>query len=262
MLIDTHAHLSDPQFDSDRESVIKRAFSAGLLQIVEIADRHSEWEKARQLADSYSGRIFWTAGNHPYYADQFTESLAQQMVEVTRHPACVAVGEIGLDYAKARVPADLQQRVFRRCLEIAAEVRKPVVIHCREAQGDMLRILRSFYRGLHHEGMVQGVIHCFQGSRDFAEGCLELGFTIGVDGPVTYPSAQNLREVLKTLPLNRMVLETDSPYLPPQIKRGKRNEPALLTEIASSLADLFKVTIELIAEKTTRSAHTLFHLPQ
>jgi len=174
--------------------------------------------------------------------------------------SCLAIGEIGLDYAKSEASKENQMELFRKALEVAGELGKPVVVHCREAQADTLRILRSFFSGLSRYELPAGVIHCFSGDLGFAEGCLDLGFYLGVDGPITYPSAKELRDVISKVPLERVVLETDSPYLPPQPFRGKRNEPSHLTHIAERLSEIFNKSSNEIASVTTGNARKLFKI--
>jgi TatD DNase family protein len=265
MLTDTHAHLSDPKFDPDREATLRRAGDAGVRTIVEIADAPSGWKAARELAESSFRpdapvEVHWTCGFHPHYAEESRNFDFGIMVQAAMSPGCVAVGEIGLDYAKSESSKETQAFLFTRTLEVAAECRKPVVVHCRDAQADTLRILRSFFGGLSGEHLCPGVIHCFQGDIHFAEGCLDLGFLLGVDGPITYPGAGSLREVIAQVPLEKLVLETDSPYLPPQDFRGKRNESAYLPKIAEKLAQVKGADLETVSRVTTENAARLFRL--
>ncbi len=277
-LIDTHAHLCDPQFDADRPEALSRALNQGIGTIVEIADEPAGWDRARDLALgstkassasatqsspsnlSAQPNVFWTCGFHPHYAMQGETFDFAAMREAGAQERCVGIGEIGLDYVKSEAPKEAQAATFRKALEAAAEINKPVVIHCREAQADTLRILKSFYAGTSRRDSVTGVIHCFSGDAHFAEGCLDLGFYLGVDGPITYPSAKALREVIAQVPLDRVVLETDSPYLPPQKFRGQRNESAHLTHIADKICELFGKSIDEISQITTQNAKNLFRL--
>lgn len=270
--VDTHAHLTDVQFDPDRESVLQRAAQSGIKTIVEIADSPEQWEKSINLV-SLSGSkkasskesgtfpdLYWSCGFHPHYADRFPNFNFDIMKEVATSVHCVAVGEIGLDYVKSQSSKENQIALFRKMLEVAATLNKPVVIHCREAQSDTLRILKSFFGGTARSDSFTGVIHCFSGDRSFAEGCLDLGFCLGVDGPVTYPSAKNLREVIAGVPKDKIVLETDCPYLPPQNFRGKRNESSYLKFIAKKVAEIMDVTIEELSKITTENAKKLFRI--
>ena len=260
-LFETHAHLTDAQFDPDREAVLSRARDAGVETLVEIAESPESWEKAQALAErTISPKIYWACGFHPHYAERQKEFEFDDMARRAALASCVAVGEIGLDYAKSESSRENQEALFRKTLEIAGELNKPVIIHCRDAQADTLRILRSFYSGLSRRGLCMGVIHCFSGDMNFAEGCLELGFYLGVDGPLTYPSAKGLREVISKVPLEKIVLETDCPYLPPQPFRGKRNEPAYLTHVAKKLSEIFNRSEDEISNVTAANARRLFRV--
>ena len=265
--IDTHAHLADEKFDADRDEVLKRAWDAGLSVVVEIGEEESQWPKARALAEAHPGRVYWTAGYHPYYAVQADDGLPDRLAAELRHPACVAVGEIGLDYHRPDSPPEVQRRVLEKLLDVAARAGKPVVLHCRDAaapsaaaEADLLEILRRRPDRL-SDGGPAGVAHCFQGSASAAWELLRQGFLIGVDGPLTYPNASPLRALIGHLPLESLVLETDSPYLPPQSHRGKRNEPALLPAVVRALAELKHVAVEKIAAATAANARRLYRLP-
>lgn len=265
--IDTHAHVADAKFDADRDEVLKRAWDAGLSVVVEIGEEESQWPKARALAEAHPGRVHWTAGYHPYYAIKADDGLPDRLAAELKHPACVAVGEIGLDYHRPDSPPDVQRRVLEKLLNVAARSEKPVVLHCRDAaapstaaETDLLNLLRrrSFRLA---DGGPAGVAHCFQGSAPAAWELIQQGFMIGVDGPLTYPNASALRALIGHLPLESLVLETDSPYLPPQSHRGKRNEPALLSGVIRALAELKHVSVEKIAAVTAANARRLYRLP-
>ncbi len=264
-LVDTHAHLCDAQFDSDRPAVLTRAYERKISTIVEIADEPKGWERAKNLAQDSVGKnnlpqMFWTCGFHPHYANEGQNFDFESMKQAGVSSRCVAIGEIGLDYVKSEAPKEVQAATFRKALEAAAEIDKPVVIHCRDAQADTLRILKSFYGGMARRDFATGVIHCFSGDLSFAEGCLDLGFYLGVDGPITYPGAQALREVIMSVPIDRIVLETDCPYLPPQNFRGKRNESSYLELIANKICELFNQPLEEISRVTTQNAKKLYRL--
>jgi TatD DNase family protein len=268
MLVDTHAHLSDAKFDADRDDVLSRAREAGVRAVVEIADHEGEWPKARALAEKYPGRVFWTAGLHPHYADKADKDLPWRLRDVVKHPQCVGLGEIGLDYYRNPVSVYDQQRVFFDLLQAAADVDKPVVVHCREAdaasraaQDDMLSLLKSFFTSPPGVPVPdRGVLHCFQGRADVALACARMGFFIGVDGPLSYPNAGALRELFRELPLDRVVLETDSPYLPPQPRRGQRNEPSYLNAVCEELAKLKGISAQEVEEQTTKNAEKLYRV--
>lgn len=254
---ETHAHLSDGLYDDDRDVVIERAFMAGLNRIIEIADGPAEWPKAQALAERYQGRMWWSAGIHPYYSDQGTKQVFDGLKACAAHPQCVAIGEVGLDYAKSTISPDVQKACFVSAIELALALDKPLVIHCRNAYADMIPLLKKFFP---RAGKPPGVIHCFSGTDSDARAVLQMGFFVGVDGPLTYPSAKVLRGVMGSIPLERIVLETDSPYLPPQTHRGKRNEPAHLIAVAEKLAEIKSVSVDDVARVATANACTLFGL--
>lgn len=254
---ETHAHLCDPRFSADRDEVVRRAFDAGVEPIVEIADGPDEWDAAAALAAANPGRVFWAAGLHPYYADKSSDEVWDRLAGFAARADFVAVGEIGLDYAKSSAEAAAQKAAFERGLAVARRINRPVIIHCREAFPDLLEILARWAPATTPS---PGVVHCFTGSAADAEALVTMGFHLGVDGPVTYPSSRALREALKAAPLDRLVLETDSPYLPPQSRRGQRNEPALLPEVAAGLAALHGVSPDELSDITARNARRLFRL--
>lgn len=270
-IIDTHAHLSDPAFDLDREETLARARAAGVGIVVDIADTEEGWSKSRALSEHPSRSVWWSVGFHPYVADRFNEGTPARVREALRHPRAVALGEIGLDYFKhCAVPRPRQREVFDVLARLGREEGKPLVLHCREAspdstecQRDMLEILRNVFSGVPASdgagGKCPGVMHCFQGTAEFAREFLALGFLIGVDAPVTYPKAEPLRGVLAGVPLSSLVVETDCPYLPPQSRRGKRNEPAFLTEVVGALAKVKGVSTEEMGRTTSENARHLYN---
>lgn len=257
-LFDTHAHLSDSQFDQDREQVLSRAFEAGVSRIVEIADCPQDWEKCLELSRKNPGRVFCALGFHPHYADQWdakqTELLNGRIREIC------AIGEIGLDYVKSQAPPVRQALVLKAMLKAAFSRELPVILHCREAYGDLFPILEEALSGAEPRGRFAGVIHCFSGTVEDARRAVALKFALGVDGPVTYPKNEKLREAIRVAGLQNIVLETDSPYLPPQRFRGQRNEPARLAHVAEGVAKIFGVSLEEAAARTTQNALDLFRL--
>ncbi|MFA5139540.1 MAG: TatD family hydrolase [Elusimicrobiota bacterium] len=258
--MDTHAHLLDPSFDADRPLVLERARAAGVCRIVEIADEPEGWERALGLCASLPGRLYCSLGMHPYYADRWRDGHAQSLRRAAGSPGVVAAGEFGLDYARSPVPRETQRRELPRMLAAAQAAGLPVVLHCREAYPDLLSILREFYRAPAPPppARLRGVLHCFSGSTAEAEAAVALGFAIGVDGPVTYPKNDRLRGAIAAAGLSSIVLETDSPYLPVQSERGKRNEPAAVVAIAAAIAKLFNVGSEEVARATTTNAQALY----
>jgi len=257
MWFETHAHLSDPKFDADRFEVVERAFAAGLSAIVEIADGPAEWSKAKTLAERFPGKMWWAAGLHPYFADLSAPELWGELKEHSTHRQFVAIGEIGLDYAKCPIAPLDQQRAFEHGINLSLETGKPMIVHCRDAYQDLMPMLRRHFQS---SEKCPGVIHCFSGNRENAEELIGMGFYLGVDGPITYPNAKGLREALASIPAERLVLETDSPYLPPQTHRGQRNEPSYLPLIGHHLAALLKIGEARLAEITVRNSARLFLL--
>jgi TatD DNase family protein len=255
-IIDTHAHLCDAQFDVDREETLRRAFEARVVRVVEIADGVNEWDRALTLARSQPGRVYCAWGFHPHYAQDWKDSYTPLFLEKANSPLIVAIGEIGLDYVKSTAAPHIQQRTFRKLVELASIKGLPLILHCREAHDDLFPILEKYWR--RPAGRFGGVLHCFSGGLAEAKRAADLGLALGVDGPITYPKNEALREAVKSAGLDRIVLETDSPYLPPQSLRGKRNEPANLQEVLRKLADMFEVSPEEAAKRTSKNAADLF----
>lgn len=260
MLFDTHAHLLDSRFDADRAEALARARAAGLGGVVEIADSPADWERAMALAAANPGFVHCALGLHPYHADEWRPGLAAALAEAARRPGVVAAGEVGLDYAKCEVPRERQKEAFLGMLSAADAAGLPVVIHCRDAYADLLPVLRERYQRRAKPGRFHGVVHCFSGTADEAVECAALGFALGADGPVTYPKNDALRAALKAAGLACLVLETDSPWLPPQKKRGKRCEPADVADAAASLAAVFGLPETELARVTTGNARELYRL--
>lgn len=259
--VDTHAHLGDAQFDADRDAVFARAAAAGISRIVEIADHPDEWGRAVAIARARPGVARCTLGLHPYYADLFVEAFLPKLrAALDAAPEAVAIGEIGLDYARAEVPHDVQRRAFEALAAAARSWDVPVVVHCRDAFDDLLSILAKVYPQ-RPAGRFWGVIHCFTGTPEQAQACLSLGFALGADGPATYKKNDALREAFRLAGPDATVLETDSPYLPPQSKRGKRNEPAAILEIAAKLAEVWGIPLDEAGRRTSAAAAALYRWP-
>lgn len=260
MLFDTHTHLGDAQFDGDREQALARAREAGVGRLVEIADAPSEWEASIALAKAHPEQVRCSLGVHPYYADQYSADLLKKLETQVVLPEVVAVGEIGLDYVKAEVSREVQLKAFESLLTFCRDANKPSVIHCRGAYEDLGVVLRKLFSGPPSGRRFWGVIHCFSGEEADALACRDLGFALGVDGPVTYPKNDPLRKALAAAGKDCLVLETDCPYLPPQSSRGKRNEPAKLPEIAAKLAQTCGVSDDELGRVTLKNGLDLFGL--
>jgi TatD DNase family protein len=267
MLVDTHLHVADSQFDSDRDAALQRAQNAGVTLLVEIAESPGNWEAAVALAETHP-YMYASLGIHPHHAhecgpDRWPE-LAGKLRELMKRPKVVAIGEFGLDYFRMRNTKEQQEYLFRQQLDLAKELGKPIVIHCRDAQADTQKVLKEYYPEASYArdcASPNGVIHCFSGTWEDAQTYCAHGFMLGVDGPVTYPNSKVLSDVVGRLPLERIVLETDSPYLPPQSYRGKRNEPSYIPIIAGRVAALKHKTAEDVARQTTLNARALYRLP-
>lgn len=256
-LIDTHAHVTFPQFDGDRRSVIERAWNAGLEYIIAVGagDGVDGNAKAVELAQ-VEPRIFAMVGIHPHDAARMTDAWFERVRELARDPKVVAIGEIGLDYHYKDADPEAQKKAFGRLLALADETGKPVVIHDREAHDDIWNIIGE-------EGVPQrgGVFHCFSGDVRFAKKIVDAGFFVSIPGIVTFKTARELQEVVAAIPLERIIVETDCPYLAPEPHRGKRNEPAYVRETAAKIADIKGLSLEDVARVTTLNAKRIFRLP-
>jgi len=250
MLVDSHAHLDDKAFSSDLPGVLQRAKEAGVERIVTIGTDLESSRRAQAIAEA-NPVIWFSPGIHPHEAD--APGDVDALRALAAHPRAVAVGETGLDYVKNFASVPNQRALFVRHLEIALEADKPVSIHCREAHPDTIAILRG-------HAPLRGVIHCFSGTWPDAEAYLGLNFYLSIAGPVTYPNAQALRDVVQRIPLDRLMVETDCPLLPPQKFRGKRNEPSYVRYAAAEIANVQGVTLEEVEAATSRNARALFGL--
>jgi TatD DNase family protein len=251
--IDTHMHLHLAQFDKDRAEVLARAATAGVARMIEIGYDLVSSQAAVALAEQHP-QIFAVVGIQPHYATQADASWLAEVRRLAAHPKAVAIGEIGLDYFHDRAPHDAQERLFREQLALARELGKPVVIHSRDAQSDTVRILRAAAHGQ------PGIMHSFSGDWAYAEACLEIGFLLSFSGPVSFAKATELHEVARRTPLDRILTETDSPYLSPHPLRGKRNEPANVRLVAERLAALREIELVDLTEAVWRNAADIFKL--
>jgi len=252
--VDTHVHLDDTRYDPDREALLDRAREAGVRTLVSIGTALEDSVWAADFAARTPG-VYAAVGVHPERAGEFKAEQMGAFAELARAPKVVAVGEVGLDYHREGASLAEQEPTFRAMIALARAARKPLVIHCREASEDTLRILREDW-----EPSLGGVFHCFAGDAAAAKGALDLNFDIAVGGVLTFKNAQALRDVVREVPLGRLVLETDGPWLAPQAWRGKRNEPAYVPAVAAQLAQVKGLPLEAVAEATTRNARRLFGL--
>ncbi|NQV83814.1 MAG: TatD family hydrolase [Rhodospirillales bacterium] len=233
MLIDSHCHLDFPDFEGELDTIIANAEVAGIGHMLTICTHVSKFEQVLAIAEKYDN-IFCTVGVHPHNADTEPEITTEQLIDLARHPKVVGFGETGLDFFYDHSPRDTQERFFRAHITAARETGLPVIVHTRDADDDMSRILRDEYK----KGAFPGLIHCFSSSSELAEIVLEIGFFISFSGIVTFKKADGIRAVAETIPEDRILVETDSPYLAPVPKRGKRNEPAYTAYTAACVAEL------------------------
>jgi TatD DNase family protein len=253
-LIDTHAHLDDEQFQGDLPAVIERAVAAGVSRIITIATTGPSSAACVSLAANHP-QLRATVGIQPNHVAQSAPADWDDVVRLAGAPGVAGIGETGLDRYWDYTPFAQQEDYFARHLKLARQKGMPVVIHCRDAEADVMRMLRDDFE---KHGPVRGVMHSFTGDQATAEACLAMGLHISFAGMLTYRNAQNLRDVAATIPLDRLVIETDSPYLAPVPRRGRRNEPANVVHTAACLANVKGVTLEVIAGQTTANARRLF----
>ena len=252
MFFDTHAHYDDKAFDDDREELLNTVFASGVDAVINPGCDLPSSRKAAEIAEKFS-RVWFAAGIHPEELKDIPENYPDLLRILAAHPKCVAIGEIGLDYYWDVSQKALQKEIFEVQLDLAEELHLPVIIHDREAHGDCLEIMKK------HHG-VFGVFHCYSGSAEMAAELLRMGWYIGFDGPVTYKNARKTLEVLEITPLDRILIETDSPYLSPVPMRGKRNDSRNLQYIADRIADVKNITAEETAAVTAENAKRLFRI--
>ncbi|MFA6216923.1 MAG: TatD family hydrolase [Candidatus Omnitrophota bacterium] len=252
VLIDTHCHIDYPEFDQDRDRILRALPDCGLEYMINVGSTLAGSQNSVALAKQYE-RVFAVVGVHPHDAESFDNVSLGILSKLANEEKVVAIGETGLDYFKNYSPMEKQQEVFLMMLELAKEKKLPVVIHCRQAESDCIRIVKE-------KMPLRAVVHCFSGDEHFLKECLDLGFYVSFTANITYKKAQNLRDVLKVVPLQRLMLETDAPYLSPEGLRGKRNEPINVRYVAEAVASIKGLSIEEIARLTTFNAKTFFNL--
>ena len=252
MLFDTHVHLNAEQYKDDLEEVIERAQEAGVEYMVVVGFDRETIQKAMEITERYDF-IYASVGWHPVDAVDMTTKDLEWIEELSSHPKVVALGEMGLDYYWDKSPKDIQQEVFRQQIRLARKVNLPVIIHNRDATEDVVRILRE-----EKVEEVGGIMHCFTGSLEVAKQCIELNMYISFGGPVTFKNAKKPKKVAAEIPVERLLIETDCPYLTPHPYRGKRNEPSYVSYVAEQIAELKQMSYEALAKKTTENAKKLF----
>jgi len=253
MLVDSHCHLDFPDFASELEAVLARAKAAGIERLVTISTRVKRHAQVLSIAERFPD-VYCSVGTHPHHAHEELDIGADALIAISKHPKIVAIGEAGLDYHYDNSPRDAQEQGFRAHIAAARATQLPLVIHAREADADMARILEEESG----KGAFPAVLHCFTGGRDLAMRAVALGHHVSFTGILTFKNSAELRDIARDLPAERILVETDAPYLAPNPHRGKRNEPAYVVETAKMLAQTRGVSLEAIARQTTENFHRLF----
>lgn len=254
LLVDSHCHLDFPDFAADLDALMERAAAADIARVVSISTRLRQADQLLGIVERFAN-VFGSIGTHPHYAHEELDVTVEELVERSRHPKIVAIGEAGLDYHYDYSPRDAQEIGFRRHIAAARATGLPLIVHAREADADIGRILEEESG----KGAFQAVLHCFTASRELALRAIDLGFYVGFTGILTFKKSAELRAIAAELPSDRILVETDAPYLAPGKFRGKRNEPSYVTETAKTLAMTRGVTFDEIARQTTENFFRLFH---
>lgn len=253
LIIDSHAHLDDPKFDEDRIEIIESLNENRIELVINPGADRPTSEAAFELAHKYDN-IYAAIGTHPHSADELTNDDIERYREMAKSDRVVAIGEIGLDYYYDNSPRELQKEAFIKQMELAEELKLPVVIHTRDASGDTYDILESF------KDRVYGVMHCYSGSVEMAKRYLDLGYYISLAGPVTFKNSRVAKEVAAAVPIDKLLIETDSPYLSPEPRRGRRNEPKNTLYVAECIAELRNMDLDDLIEKTNENTKKVFNL--
>jgi TatD DNase family protein len=254
MLIDTHAHLDMKDFGKDRQETLDRALEGGITHIISVGIDLSSSIKALELANTYDF-VYASVGYHPHHATDIDQQVIKELERLVSEPNVVAWGEIGLDFYRRYSPPDMQVKAFKRQLEMALDLELPVIIHDREAHTELLEILEEM-----RKGKAEGVIHCFSGDYDMATALIEMGYHISIPGTVTYKKGLQVQEVATRIPLDRLLVETDAPFLAPVPHRGKRNEPLYVTYTVQKIAQLRNMEFQEVALQTAENAKRVFDL--
>ncbi len=252
IIVETHVHICEPRYDADREEMLKRSFENGIKKLINIG---ADIEENRRVVEFERDGVFKSIGLHPHYIDKFSENVFNEIKGFIKNKKnIVAAGEIGLDYFKSPSSKENQTGVFRKFLAVAKEFYLPVIIHSRDAHSDIYGILKEYNIER------KGVIHCFTGDFETAQKFIDIGYLIGIGGVVTFPNAKILKETVKKIPIENIVLETDAPWLAPQQQRGKRNEPAYLKYIIEEIAKIKNIDENVIIQQTTKNAEKIFNI--
>ena len=254
MLVDSHAHLDDKRFNRDRDMIIKNLNSNGIESVVNIGADLKTSKASVELADKYEN-IYAVVGVHPHSASEVTEESLDKLREFSKNPKVVAIGEIGLDYYYDNSPRDLQRKWFKEQLKLAKELKLPVVIHSRDATQETFDLIKEA-----QDGKLRGVMHCYSSSLEMALEYIKLGFYISLGGPVTFKNAKTPKEVAEAIPLEKLLIETDGPYLTPVPYRGKRNEPMFVKYVAEEIARIRNLDLGQVIEATNKNTKELFKI--
>ena len=252
MLFDTHAHMNDPAFDADREEMILGLKDKGVGTVMNVGCCLDSSKDCIAIAEKYPF-VYASVGSHPDSADEVNEEVIEQYRQMAKHPKVLAIGEIGLDYYYETIPREVQQKAFRMQMELARQLDMPVIVHERNAHDDGMRIAKEF-KG------VTGVFHCYSGSAEMARQLVDMGWYIGFTGVLTFKNARKAVETAERIPLERIVLETDCPFMAPEPFRGKRNDPGYLYRMAERLAEIRGISVEEVQEATTQNARRLYRM--
>lgn len=254
MLFDSHAHYDNEKFDEDRDEIINNAFKSGVKYILNPSSSPESIQRCVDISNKYP-HIFAAVGIHPHDASQINEDILLKIEDLTKEVKVVAIGEIGLDYHYDFSPRELQKKYFEAQIEIAKKVNLPIIVHNRDASEDSLKLIKQT-----NAKNVGGVFHCFSGSLEIAKTLLHNNFYISFGGPITFKNAKKSSEIIKEIPLNRILIETDAPYLSPEPFRGKRNNSALVIHVAEKIAQIKEVALDLVITKTCQNALELFNI--
>lgn len=253
MLVDSHCHLDFPELSSDLSGVLARADEAGVGMMVTISTKLERFPGVLAVAEAHDN-VYCTVGIHPHEAENEPDVVAQTLIDLAQHPKVIGIGETGLDYYYEHSPRDVQQTLFREHIKAARETGLPLIVHTRNAEADTARIL-SEEAG---EGAYPGLLHCFSATKQLAEKAVDLGLYISISGIATFKNADDLRATIASLPLERLLVETDAPYLAPMPHRGKTNEPSFVAHTAAKVADICGISEDALAEQTTNNFFRLF----
>jgi len=252
-LIDTHCHLNFPQFRNNLDEIVERAIKSGISKIVTISIKLSEINDIISITNKYS-HIYNSVGVHPHECKNYQDLTVNDLIKYTKHPKCIGIGETGLDYYYENSPKKLQKDIFTIHIEAARKSNLPLIVHTRNADADTIEILQTEMK----KGQFKGLIHCFSTTKELADKAIKLGLYISLAGIITFNKANNLRDIVKSLPIDRLLVETDSPYLAPEPHRGKCNEPSYVKDVAIYISNLLGLSFEEFSAKTTENFYNLF----